>query len=95
MTYTHDFPHVDFDILNDRQAAILQLHYADGWKLRRIARAFECDESTIRYHHKRALWLLRSRDVYCLGYGESRTSTHTLVEGQVEPAQDEGSGQEA
>lgn len=88
------FPHVDLSILTDHEAAIIQLHWADGWTWTRISRAFDCDESTVRYHYKRAIHVLASRDSYCLGIVDepsgSRIHTPVRVEAREQaPATDE------
>ena len=90
MTYTHDFPHVDIDILSDREALIIQLHYADGWSLRRIARSVGVNAGTISRQHQKALHVLCGGDAYCLGYG-CNTRQLPFIEGHFEPPQDEGS----
>lgn len=49
--------------LTDRELLIIQLHYADGWSLRRIARGIGCDIAGVSRSHQRALTRLRA---YCL-----------------------------
>jgi len=51
------------DLLTDREALIVQLHYADGWSLRRIARGIGVQHSLVRRQHNRALASLRA---YCV-----------------------------
>jgi DNA-directed RNA polymerase specialized sigma subunit len=48
------------DLLTDREALILQLHYADGWSLRRIARGIGVDHSVVTRQHTAALVYLRA-----------------------------------
>ena len=46
-------------LLTDREHLIIQLHYADGWSLRRIARGIGCTYSSVWRSHQRALMHLR------------------------------------
>jgi hypothetical protein len=89
-TTSPDFPHIHLDILTEREAAMLQLHYADGWTKSRISRAFEVDESTVRYHIKQALCVLCKGGGYCLGPDGSRTNEPTSIGASFEQATDEG-----
>jgi DNA-directed RNA polymerase specialized sigma24 family protein len=47
-------------LLSDREALVIQLHYADGWSLRRIARGIGCHERSVRRAHASALVHLRA-----------------------------------
>jgi hypothetical protein len=71
--------------LSDREALILQLHYADGWSLRRIARGIGCDHANVTRQHRAALEHLRA----CCGSDDGpfeavdvTTLPTSLVEGQ-------------
>ena len=79
-----DFPHVDLSILTDREALILQLHYADGWSLRRISRALADEsgtsKSSVSRQHFQALRRLYDAKAYCLGYGGWDTNSHIEIE---------------
>ena len=48
------------DTLTDRETLIIQLHYADGWSLRRIARGIGVDDKSVRRSHTSALLHLRA-----------------------------------
>ena len=55
----HYPPSVPADRLTDREALIVQLHYADGWSLRRIARGIGVDHAVVTRQHAAALVVLR------------------------------------
>lgn len=95
MTATRDFPQVNVDILTDREALVIQLHYADGWSLRRVARGIGVHHRSVQRSHDRALQALRTRDCYCVGFGDSSQTRHIETEASIEQTQDEGSSEEA
>lgn len=72
------------DLLTDREALIVQLHYADGWSLRRIARGIGCDIASVSRSHACALEHLRACCATEQGPFDPPVSTlpHLLGEGR-------------
>jgi hypothetical protein len=58
LTSTRDFPSVKVDLLTDREALIVQLHYAEGWSLRRISRGIGVNLYVVQKQLHRALCVL-------------------------------------
>ena len=80
-----DFPNVHMHLLTDREQLILQLHYADGWSLRRVARGVGVHHYAVQKQHNRALQVLHSHGAYCLGHAGSHT-TPTFIEDHEQEA---------
>ena len=46
---------MDDDVLTPREELVMQLHYAEGWSLRRIARGIGVDSASVTRSHRSAL----------------------------------------
>ena len=66
-TVPDDFPHVAMHLLTDREQLVIQLHYADGWSLRRVAKGVGTYHRSIQRSHNRALQVLRESGGLVLG----------------------------
>jgi len=70
------------DNLTPREELIVQLHYGDGWSLRRIARGIHCDIASVSRSHAAALKHLRACSVTPDGPFDALTSTLSTLLGE-------------